>query len=518
MFVGVDLGTTSAKVVAYDTAGRIITEAESQYPLYSPLPDHAEQSPEEIFEAVLSSVSEVTHALADAGRRVTCVAFSAAMHSLIALNEDGEPLTAALTYADNRALAQASRIRAEPGSLSLHRRTGTPVHPMSPLTKLVWFREEEPETFETAARWVSVKEYVFYRLFGEFVVDHSVASATGLFNLRSLDWDEEALGIAGVRAEKLSRPVPTTHAVRGLEEAYAERLGVEPDTPFVVGANDGVLANLGVGAVDPGVFSVSIGTSGAVRTTVPEPTVDEEGRTFCYALMEDAWVIGGPINNGGIAFRWLRDEIFPELKESAEAEGRDPYDLMDELAAGVEAGSGDLVFLPYLVGERAPHWNAGAKGVLFGLTLKHRREHVIRAVLEGITCQLYSVAQSLEGVAGHPAQIRATGGFARSPSWRQIVADVFGQEIVFPESYQSSCLGAALLGMKALGEIGSLDAVKTMLGTEGHEGRQRPQEHNAHAYGRLVQSFNRLYERLEPEFSEEPPGSSPPARDDQSAG
>ncbi|WP_047864935.1 gluconokinase [Rubrobacter aplysinae] len=501
MFVGVDLGTTSAKVVAYDTKGGVLAESEREYPLRSPLPDRAEQDPEEILDAALSSLSEVVQALAETDRQVSGVAFSAAMHSLIALDKDGSPLTAALTYADNRATDQAARIRAEMDGLSVHRRTGTPVHPMSPLAKLLWFREEDPDTFEAAARWVSVKEYIFYRLFGEFLVDYSIASATGLFNLEALGWDEGALGIAGVPEEKLSRPVPTTHAVRGLDETYARRLGLDAGTPFILGANDGVLANLGLGAIEPGVVAMSIGTSGAVRTAVPSPAVDEEGRTFCYALTESVWVIGGPINNGGIALRWLRDEVFPELRDAAEAEDRDPYDLMGELAAGVEAGSGGLVFLPYLMGERAPHWNPEVKGVFFGLTLRHGREHMIRAVLEGVMYQMHGVARSLEEVAGKPDRVRATGGFARSSLWRQITADVFGREISFPESYQSSCLGAAILCMKALGEIDSLEEATKMVGTGD---RQQPDEQNARVYRELVKTFDRLYERLEPEFSESP--------------
>jgi gluconokinase len=501
MFVGVDLGTTSAKVVAYDTGGRVFAESEQEYPLYSPLPDRAEQDPEEILDAALSSLSGVVQALTESGEEVCGVSFSAAMHSLIALDADGSPLTAALTYADNRAAAQASRIREEMDGLCVHRRTGTPIHPMSPLAKLLWFREEEPDTFEAAARWVSVKEYVFYRLFGELLVDYSVASATGLFNLEELAWDSGALEIAGVSEERLSKPVPTTHVVRGLGDSYARRLGIDAETPFVVGANDGVLANLGLGAIDPGAVAMSIGTSGAVRTAVPGPAVDKEGRTFCYALTEDVWVTGGPINNGGIVLRWLRDEVFPELRDKAEAEGRDPYEVMGELAAGVEAGSGGLIFLPYLMGERAPHWNPEVKGVFFGLTFEHGREHMIRAVLEGVIYQMHGVARSLEEVAGKPSGVYATGGFSRSSLWRRITADVFGQEIVFPESHQSSCLGAAILCMKALGEIESLEEATKLVGAGDS---QHPDEQNARVYERLLETFDRLYERLEPEFTGSP--------------
>lgn len=499
VFAGVDIGTTSTKTVAFDRGGQVWAEAEREYPLHSPVAGWAEQDPDEIFEAVLDSLAEVVRSVEERNEEISGVSFSAAMHSLLALDEEHRPLTAALTFADNRAAEQAARIKWEMNGLSIHRRTGTPIHPMSPLAKLLWFREEVAETFEKAVRWVSVKEYVFYRLFGEFVVDYSIASATGLFNLKSLDWDEGALEIAGLPREKLSSPVPTTHIVEGLHAEYAERLGLDEETPFIVGANDGVLANLGVGAIDPGVVACSIGTSGAVRTVIPEPEVDEEGSTFCYALTDEMWAIGGPINNGGIALQWTLDELFYDLKEDAEEKGRDPYELMEELAVEVEAGSRGLIFLPYLTGERAPHWNPDVKGVFFGLTLQHRREHLIRAVLEGVIYQMSLVAQSLEEVAGEPTEVRATGGFTQSELWRQITADVFNKEIVFPESYQSSCLGAALLGMKALGAIDSLDVVKSLVGSDT---RQSPDPDDAQVYGKLVKTFARLYERLEPEFIE----------------
>ena len=497
--VGVDIGTTSTKAVAFDPGGQVLAEEEKEYPLRSPVAGYAEQDPDEIFDAVLDCLSGVAGALEKAGERASGVAFSAAMHSLLALDAAGRPLIPSVTFADNRASEQAERIRDELDGLSVHQRTGTPIHPMSPLAKLLWFREKEPDTFEEAARWVSVKEYVFYKLFDEFVVDYSIASATGLFNLENLDWDDGALQIAGLSKDKLSSPVPTTYAVRGLRSEYAERLGLDEELPFIVGANDGVLANLGVGAIDPGVVACSIGTSGAVRTVVREPGVDEEGRTFCYALVEGMWVIGGPINNGGMALQWALDEIFYDLKQSAEEKGRDPYELMEELAETVGAGSGGLIFLPYLTGERAPHWNADVKGVFFGLTLQHRREHLIRAVLEGVTYQMTSVARSLEAVAGEPTEVRATGGFSRSELWRQIMADVFGKEILFPESYQSSCFGAALLGMKSLDIIDSLDVVKSVIGVETHH---RPDQGDARTYSKLMKIFTRLYDRLEPEFSE----------------
>ncbi len=499
VFVGVDIGTTSTKTIAYDLEGNILADESRDYPLDSSRFGRAEQDPEEILEAVLDSLACVVDAAKGrSGGKISGVAFSAAMHSLLALDEDGNPLTASITYADNRAAIQAKKIREKLGGAEIHRRTGTPIHPMSPLAKLLWFKEEDPDTFEAASRWVSVKEYVFCRLFGEYVVDHSIASATGLFNLRSLDWDDGALGMLGLPREKLSRPVSTTHVMEGMAGKHAERTGLDPDTPFIIGANDGVLANIGVGAVDSGIVACSIGTSGAARVVVDEPRVDDDLRLFCYALEEGRWVVGGPINNGGVALQWALDRLFPGIREEAEENGRDPHEWAGELAEKVPAGSEGVIFLPYLTGERAPYWNPDLRAVFFGLTLRHGREHLVRAVLEGVIYQMHAVVRSLESVVGEPREIRATGGFARSALWRRIMADVFGREISFPESYESSCWGAALLGMKALGAIESLDVAGEMTEISTH---QRPNPENSRVYGELAGIFDRLYERLEPEFA-----------------
>ncbi len=497
--VGVDIGTTSTKVISFDREGNVLAEKSADYPLNSPSPGRAEQDPEKVFGAVVDSLAAVVETTTGDGHEVSGVSFSAAMHSLLALGANGEPLTPALIYADNRASEQVEKIREDWNGLEIHKRTGTPIHPMSPLAKILWFKEEEPDTFEAAEKWISMKEYVFARLFGEYLVDYSIASATGMFNLEDLDWDEEVLGMLELDRERLSRPVATTHVVRGMADESADRLGLGRDTPFVVGANDGVLANLGLGATEPGVVACSIGTSGAARSVVDRPQVDEGGKLFCYALTEDKWVIGGPINNGGIALQWAVEELFPGIKETAETQGRDPHELAVGLVEEVAAGSEGVIFLPYLTGERAPFWNPAARGVFFGLGLQHGRKHLIRAVMEGVIYQMYSVQKALEEVIGRPKEIRATGGFAQSRLWRQIMADVYGREISFPESYESSCLGAALLGMMALGITDSSEAAEKMFRTST---RHQPTEENAAVYEKLVQIFDKLYERLEPQFAE----------------
>lgn len=484
--VGVDLGTTSTKAVAYDTGGRALATAAAGYPLAEPQPGRAEQDPALILDAVVRSVRQV---VSEVDRRVAGLAFSSAMHTLIGLDAAGVPLTPSVSWADSRAAAQADRLRAAPGGLALHRRTGTPVHPMAPLPKLVWFREQQPELCRRVAFWVGIKDHVLWRMCGALVTDHSVASGTGLMDLSRLAWDPEALQLAGISAGQLPELVPTRHVLGGLTGSVAAAVGLPSGTPVVVGAGDGPLASLGLGAVDPGVAAVSIGTSGAVRVMVERPAVDPLGGVFCYALTEDRWAVGGAINNGGIVLDWAAHALAPDV-------GRDPAALL-ALAAAVPAGSGGLVMLPYLLGERAPHWSALPRGAYVGLRREHRREHLVRAAIEGVCQQLGLVLESVRAAGNEVRAVRATGGFARSDLWRQVLADTLGMDIGFPAGSEGSSFGAALLGMEALGLVGSLDVAADLVRIED---TVRPDPAAAEVYAALRPVFAQLYDALVPTY------------------
>jgi gluconokinase len=486
--LGIDIGTTATKVVAVDVRGRTAASHTCGYPLDEPEPGHAVQDPDRIVEAVVEGVRSVVGELG--GRPIAGVSFSAAMHSLMALDADGTPLTPLLTWADTRASAQAERLRAGIVGPALHRRTGTPVHPMSPLVKLIWFRENEPKLCERVGHWVGIKEYVLLRLCDALVVDHSVASATGLLEMATLSWDDEALQLAGIQPEQLAELVPTTHALAGPTADAAERLGIAADTPVVVGASDGPLANLGSGAVRPGVVACSIGTSGALRVMVDKPAVDPLGGVFCYALTPDRWVVGGAINNGGIVLQWAGDTLAPDLGAHAEEE-------LTALAAQAPAGSGGLLMLPYLLSERAPHWSALPRGAYIGLLRSHRREHLVRAALEGVCLQLGLVLHAMRGAGIEVTEVRASGGFARSSFWRQLLADVLDVPIGFPAQEEGSGFGAALLGMQALGLIESVDVAADLVRIDTVV---RPGPSDAAVYRSLMPVFSGLYDALSPAF------------------
>ena len=485
--LGVDIGTTSAKAVAFDADARELGRGEAGYPLLEPEHGQAVQDPAVVVDATLAAIRAATTAAREQGAQIAALSFSGALHSLVGLDAQGRALTPLVTWGDMRATEQAERLRAE--HPELHDRTGTPLHPMSPLPKLVWFAEHEAETFSAVRRWAGIKELVVARLTGTWAVDHSVASATGLLNLRELDWDDEALAIAGIDAKALSPLVPTTHRLE-LDAACAADLGLEGGVALIVGAADGPLANLGVGAVHHGVAACSIGTSGALRLMVERPAVDPQRRVFCYALLPGHWIVGGAINNGGAVLRWAGEALAPDLGPHAEGH-------LLELAADVPAGSEGLLMLPYLLSERAPHWSTVPRGAYVGLTRHHGRGHLVRAALEGVCLQLAVVLASVRDAGNEVGEIRATGGFARSDLWRQMLADALGMPIGFPAGHEGSAFGAALLAMDALGMVDGIDRAAGLVEIEDVV---EPEAGAAAVYADLLPTFTSLYDALEPAF------------------
>ncbi|WP_161890648.1 gluconokinase [Pontibacter russatus] len=461
--IGMDIGTTSTKAVAFDSAGNVLFQAAVEYPIISTQPSYAEQDPEVVLQAVLDAFRTVVRRMRDAGLAPEGVCFSSAMHSLIAVDAKGQALTNCIIWADTRSIAETAGLKESAAGFDIYLHTGTPLHPMSPLPKLCWLREHEPDVFHSASKFIGIKEYVFFMLFGEYKVDYSIASATGLFNIFSFEWHQEALEVAGITAERLSEPVPPTYVFRNMLPAYATLLGIPASLPFVIGASDGCLANLGSNAVRTGGAVVTIGTSGAIRVMAKKPATDKKERIFSYILTEQHFVLGGAVNNGGVVLRWCRDNFYTLEAAAARLKHTDPYDLLNEKAAAVPAGSDGLVFLPYLLGERAPIWDPLARACFFGVHYNHTREHFLRAMMEGVIFGMYSVGLALEQTVGPVEVIYANGGFSRSSLWVQMLADVFNKKVHLTDTVEGSAFGAAIMGMYALGHIPSLEDAADMI-------------------------------------------------------
>jgi len=494
LVIGLDAGTTGCRAVVFDRTGAIVGEAAEEYPMSIPHPGWAEQDPETIYRAVLASLQRAINSARIHPRNVSAIGLSSVLHSLIPIGEDGQALAPALIWADTRSAPQARRIRAKHDAQALYRRTGCPVHPMYPLAKLVWLQENAPDIWHRSTRFVSIKEYLIYRLCGEYLLDLSIASGTGLLNLALRDWDDEALRIAGVERECLSPIVEPTTILPPLRPEAATEAGLLTGTPVVAGAADGVLSSLGIGTLGPGEMSAMIGTSGACRIVSDSPRTDPQARTWCYYLAQGKWVIGGAINNAGLAYRWVRDSFFDDG-----ARGEDGYTRLNQLAADTNAGADGLIFLPFLTGERAPYWNVDARGVLLGLNLRHTRRHLARAAMEGVCYRMYSVYRAIDEVAGPVTEVRATGGFTRSDLWVQIMADVFGQPLLVPAVREASSLGAAVLAWIALGELKQLDEAKSLVQIRSIF---EPQPDRNKKYARLFDLYMKAYWALQEVFQE----------------
>jgi gluconokinase len=499
VWIGIDIGTTGVRAVAYQADGQSLCAASQDYPLYTPHLGWAEQDPNEIIGAMESVISDVVTSLTQSGRKAEGVSISSVFHSFLAYDKEGEPTTTLMTWADNRSQEIVREMkRIDPDFLSIYRRTGCPLHPMYPMAKIAWLRNERPEIFNRSSYFGSIKDYAFRILTGQWVVDRSIASGSGLYNLFNLEWDRELLTYLSISEETLPNVVSTTYS-QPLRGEMARRTGLQPGIPVVIGAGDGVLVNVGIGAVRPGDMSATIGTSGAVRMLADKPCTDEKGRTWCYNLTDTVWVSGGAINNGGIALRWMRDHFSETEQRVAEKLGVDSYDLMSSYAKKIAPGSEGLIMLPFFTGERAPNWNADARGVLFGLTLQHDKRHMIRATMEGVCYRMNSILHALQEVTGPAREIRVSGSFIRSELWLQILADTLNQEINVPNVNEGAAFGAAVLGFVSAGILKDISSTADFVTIEK---TYKPGASAVKCYQELYDIYNRIYWNLQQEFTD----------------
>ena len=448
--IGVDIGTSSTKVLAYTDHGKVLAIARRSYPLLQPQPGYAEQDPEILVQAALTGITAVCDELRGLAS-IEGFAFSSAMHSMLALDKENKPITSIITWADTRSSVESEEISNWAGAALLYERTGVPNHPMTPLTKICWLQKHRPDIAARTAKYSGIKEYLFFRLFNTHLIDYSLASATGMFDIHTLQWYKPALELAGITENQLPDIVSTTHVCYSPEPALREQWGLSENIPFCIGASDGCLANLGTGAVETGDLAVTVGTSGAVRMAASKAMPDQFGRTFNYVLAPGFYIAGGPVNNGGIILKWFSENFLGRTF----ADAADFAFFLDE-AAKAPAGSEGLVCLPYFLGERAPVWNAAVKGVFYGVQLNHRREHMMRAIVEGISFSLRQIAEILTESQGPYTQIYASGGFVHSPAWMQWLADIFNRPVHITQTDDASAIGAAMLGWYALGKIENL--------------------------------------------------------------
>jgi len=437
--LGIDIGTGSTKAVAVDLKGNSFADSQQYYSFSAPKPGYHEQDPEQILHAFAESIKGI---IAKTGTLPLAISLSSAMHSFIAVDENSNALAPMITWADNRSAEVAVELRATELGMLIYKATGTPIHSMSPLCKLIWLRKNDPELFHKAHKFISIKEFIWHKLFNEFAIDYSIASSTGLFNITQFEWHDDALKLAGITIGVLSKPVSTNYTRTNSSLDFLDK-----NTSFVIGASDGCLANLGSMATEPGIAAMTIGTSGAVRVASNKPLPNAEAMTFSYILDKNTYVCGGPINNGGVAMQWwVKNVVGPNPTEK-------DYEHIFRKIAKIPAGSNGLIFLPYLTGERAPIWDSESCGNFFGVRLQHTQADFSRAVLEGICFAMRDVLDAVQENSEPITQINISGGFTKSGVWVQTLADITGKKLAILQADDASAVGAAFIALKVIGTI-----------------------------------------------------------------
>ena len=445
--VGIDLGTSAVKVLAATTGGRQIASGSEFYGLETPHPDFVEQDADAVYRATMRVLERVLADVRMRGSEVTAIGFSSAMHGVLCVDDAGEPISRVITWMDRRAHAIADRWRADGAGAELYALTGAPMHPMLPVAKLRWLLDNDPELARRTRRFVGLKELVIFRWTGEWLVDHGIASATGMFDLRTRAWSPRALELAGVDPDRLSAPAKPSTALRAFRPAIARELGFTGRTAVVLASADGPLANIGVGTSQRGDVALTLGTSGAVRILTDEPLLDAHGRTFCYCADDRRYVVGGPTSAAGASLDWIFALLLAEVPKD------ERFSRAAALAAEVPAGSDGLVALPFFAGERAPYWRSSLRGSFDGLDLAHDRRTVLRAGFEGVVFGVYAVYGVLRELSGDAQRLLLTGGLTKAPLVRGLLADVFGLPAVQPHQQEASAFGAALLAAQAVGLV-----------------------------------------------------------------
>ena len=497
LLLGVDVGTTGVKVQLIDPGGRTLAQTTREYPLSTPRPLWSEQDPAHWWAAAAEALREVAGPQRE---RIACIGLTGQMHGLVLLDSAGEVLRPAILWNDQRTGAECAAITERVGAQRVVELTGNPVLPGFTAPKIEWVRDHEPEVHARIAHVLLPKDWLRYKLTGALATDVADASGTALFEVRERAWSEEMLDALAVQRSWLPEVFESPEITSDVSTRAAEECGLRAGTPVAAGAGDQAASAVGAGLVSEGEVSATLGTSGVVFAVSDSYRVDSAGRlhAFCHAV-PGKWHLMGVVLAAGGSLRWMRDTLCADLIARAASEGCDPYELMLEEAGGVAPGCEGLLFLPYLTGERTPHPDPHARGAFVGLTLRHGRAAMTRAVVEGVSFALRDSLELMRELELPIAAVRAAGGGARSPLWSALLADVFEAQVVTSDQDAGSALGAALIAGVGCGLFSDFEASTGAL--RGAERHLEPDPDRAAVLRRVYERYRALYPALRASFS-----------------
>jgi xylulokinase len=495
VFLGVDIGTTGTKTLAINEKGEILADAKQEYPCYEPQVQWSEQDPEDWWQATKGTIKEVVGKANLKAADVKAIGLSGQMHGSVFLRSDGTVIRRALLWNDQRTKDECDEITdLAGGRKKLLKMVANPALTGFTAPKILWLRNKEPENFEQLAKVLLPKDDVRRRLTGEMATDVSDASGMLLLDVEKRAWSKKLLKKLDLDESLLATVYESEQVTGKLRQEVADELGLSTDCIVVGGAGDCAANAVGTGVVTKGVLSTSVGSSGVMFVHSDKMQVDPKGRlhTFCHAV-HGKWHMMGVNLSAGRSLQWLVEDICKDLPNEP-----DPYEVLSAEAAGVPTGSQGLFFLPYLSGERTPHADPLARGCFIGLTLSHKRGHLARAVMEGVT---YSMRDSLDIIRELKVpvkEIRASGGGSKNPLWRQMQADVFNQEVATINAEEGPAYGVALLAAVGAGAYATIEeACEATIRVVSTTPRNKEA---AKIYSRGFPLYQRLYKRLRKEF------------------
>jgi xylulokinase len=489
-FLGIDTSTTSSKALLIDEQGNVIAVASNPHTLQTPKPLWSEQDPHEWWEAVSASIRFVLEKAGIGGERVGAVGLTGQMHGLVLLDEAGNVLRPAILWNDQRTQSQCDEIHRIVGKEKFIRITGNVALTGFTAPKILWVKENEPEVFAKAKHVLLPKDYVRYKLTGEYAMDKADGAGTVLFDLKARDWSEEVLSTLDIPRAWMPKTFEGTDFTGTVSEEAARLTGLKVGTPVAAGGGDQAAGAVGVGAVEPGIIGLTVGTSGVVFATTPSALIEPEGRlhAFCHAV-PGMWHFMGVMLSAAGSLQWYRDTLAPGIS----------FDELLKDAESIPVGSEGLQFLPYLSGERTPHPDPLARGAFIGLTLRHSRAHMTRAVLEGVAFGLKDSFTLIQNAGlGKITQVRGSGGGTKGALWRQIMASALEAELVTVNTTEGGAYGAALLAGVGAGTWKSVaEACTACIRITGST---QPVPAESEAYLKSYEVYRELYPALKQSF------------------